>query len=150
MLDLVVAHKTTKEVARDLAIAPNTVDQRLKAARQKVAARDRNDLARKYLALLASCGKTTCGLPVIAEPHLASPPAAPESPPQSRFTLHDAGSFPLPAPWETVAEAGLPEMLDRRFGKLWRIMAIPLGALGIALAVGFVLIAISQLLAVLI
>ena len=59
--------------------------------------------------------------------------ARPPEPSQARFTLHDAGAYFKPPPWQTADPVALPEVLDRRFGKVWRVVAIPLGALSIAL-----------------
>ena len=47
-LDLLIEHKTSKEIARLLDISKHTVDQRLNAARDTLNARDRNDTAFVY------------------------------------------------------------------------------------------------------
>lgn len=51
VLDLVVQHWTSKEIARELGISPNTVDQRINAVRTKLGARDRAETARLYAEL---------------------------------------------------------------------------------------------------
>jgi DNA-binding CsgD family transcriptional regulator len=147
VLDRVLHHQTTKEIARELDVAPNTVDMRLRSAREKLGARDRNQLARSYAALLSTCGKTTCGPPVMSSTIPGPLPATSETPP-SRLVLHDAAAF-APAPWLTEARAELPEVLDQRFGRWWRVFAIPAGALCIAL-LALALMAISQTLGMLI
>lgn len=48
VLNLLVQHKTSKEIARILGISPYTVDQRIAAARRKLNARSRNELAATY------------------------------------------------------------------------------------------------------
>lgn len=48
VLDLLVAHKTSKEIARLLGISPHTVDQRIAAARRKFGVETRNELAGVY------------------------------------------------------------------------------------------------------
>lgn len=131
-LDLLVQHHTTKDIARILGLAPNTVDMRLRNAREKLGAMDRYDTARLYEELLETCGKTTCGISVMSTSRVA-PVATHSEPRNARFTLRDAGSFTLPAPWEKGQPTELPEVLDRRFGKMWRVAVIPLGALSIAL-----------------
>ena len=135
VLDLVVQHHTSKEIARHLELAPNTVDMRLRSARNKLGARDRNDIARIYRDLLENCGKSTCGPTVMSPPASDWLAAAPETPSPSEFLFNDAASFSLPPPWQASAGAELPEVLDRRFGKVWRVAAIPLGALSIAMVV---------------
>ncbi len=133
VLDLVVQHRTTKEIARQLDVAPNTVDMRLRSARDKLRARDRNDTARIYGALLDACGKTTCDSAVMSRwPAMPLADSA-ETRSPSNYVLEDVAHFTLPAPWETAARTDLPEVLDERFGKWWRVAAIPLGALSIAL-----------------
>jgi len=49
VLDLLVQHKTSKEIARVLGISPYTVDQRIAAARKKFGAETRNELASVYM-----------------------------------------------------------------------------------------------------
>jgi len=131
-LDLLVQHHTTKDIARLLRLSPNTVDMRLRNARQKLGAVDRYDVARLYQELLETCGKTTCGISVMSTARPA--PVAPDPELRNaRFTLRDAGTFLLPAPWENSQPTALPEVLDGRFGRTWRIAVILLGALSIAL-----------------
>jgi DNA-binding CsgD family transcriptional regulator len=132
VLDKVAEHHTTKEIARDLALAPNTVDMRLRSARTKLGARDRNDLSRIYLGLLETCGKTTCGFSVMSSTADTPLPAAPEPSRSAQFVFHDAGALPRSAPWETFEQEAFPEELDRRFGRWWRGAAIVAGALALA------------------
>lgn len=149
VLDLVLQHHTSKEIARTLELAPNTVDMRLRSARSKLAARDRNDIARIYRELLESCGKSTCGPAVMSAASRDWVTAPPEKLSRSKFVFNDAASFTLPAPWQNSSGPNLPEVLDKRFGKVWRVAAIPLGALSLAL-LALVLIAIAQSLGMLI
>ena len=48
VLDLLILHKTSKEIARDLEISHYTVDQRITAARKKLGVTSRNELAVAY------------------------------------------------------------------------------------------------------
>ncbi|HYD23472.1 MAG TPA: helix-turn-helix transcriptional regulator [Croceibacterium sp.] len=133
VLDRVIQHKPTKQIARELKIAPNTVDMRLKSVRSKLGTKDRNETARLYQQLLADCGKTTCGPAVMAagrsEPLLPSV----ERPDGGVFTFEDSASFRLPVPWTDAPKRSLTEVLDDRFGRAWRVAAIPSMALAIAL-----------------
>ena len=148
VLDLLVQHHTTKDIARRLDLSPYTVDMRLRNAREKLGAVDRYDVARLYRKMLENCGKTACEISVMSTSSRGPLPVPPE-PRNARFTLQDASSFALPAPWENAQPTGFPEVLDRRFGKAWRIAAIPLGALSIAL-LALALIAIAEQLGMLI
>lgn len=48
VLDLLLDHKTSKEIAQVLRISPHTVDQRIQFAKKQLGARTRSDLARLY------------------------------------------------------------------------------------------------------
>ena len=54
VLDLLIDHKTSKEIARELRISPHTVDQRIQFAKDKLGARSRSDVAVIYRRLLVS------------------------------------------------------------------------------------------------
>jgi len=56
-LDLVLVHKTSKQIARDLGISKYTVDQRITAARQILGANDRADTAIRYARLRQICDR---------------------------------------------------------------------------------------------
>lgn len=48
VLELLLEHKTSKEIARVLEISPHTVDQRINFAKQKFGATSRGELATSY------------------------------------------------------------------------------------------------------
>ncbi|MWV27889.1 helix-turn-helix transcriptional regulator [Erythrobacter sp. GH3-10] len=54
VLDLLVQHMTSKQIARELGISPHTVDQRIVSARRKFGVETRNELAAAYMAALPS------------------------------------------------------------------------------------------------
>lgn len=58
VLDLLLQHRTTKEIARQLAISPHTVDQRIRLAKEKLGVHRRSDLATAYRELQSICGKS--------------------------------------------------------------------------------------------
>lgn len=55
VLDLLIEHKTSKEIARELGISPHTVEQRLRYAKHKLNVSRRSDLASTYRRLRATC-----------------------------------------------------------------------------------------------
>lgn len=57
-LDLLLHHKTSKEIARDLEISPHTVEQRLRGAKRRLGVSRRSDLATAYRHLLLVCEET--------------------------------------------------------------------------------------------
>jgi DNA-binding CsgD family transcriptional regulator len=52
VLDLLIEHKTSKEISRSLGISPYTVDQRINLARTKLGLGSRNQVAQEYRRLL--------------------------------------------------------------------------------------------------
>ena len=59
VLDLLIEHKTSKEIARLLGISPHTVDQRIYFAKEKLGAASRNEAAVAYRRLVGVSGRTT-------------------------------------------------------------------------------------------
>ena len=58
VLDGLLQHKTSKEIARDLDISPHTVDQRIRFAKEKLGVCRRSDLASQYRQLRRICEKS--------------------------------------------------------------------------------------------
>ena len=128
VLDLLIEHKTSKEIARLLGISPHTVDQRIQFAKEKLGAANRNEAAAVYRRLAELCGQLTYD-----ESHIAQgfePPdnerGMPAGPPAVRGPgtslqsgVADAGAAELPI---------VPELFEGRYGTLIRLGAI----LGIA------------------
>lgn len=56
VLDLLIEHKTSKEISRQLGISPHTVDQRILFARAKLNVSTRGEVAHAYRRLLAERG----------------------------------------------------------------------------------------------
>ncbi|NYH95364.1 helix-turn-helix domain-containing protein [Novosphingobium marinum] len=54
VLDLLIEHKTSKQISRILGISPHTVDQRVKLAKAKFGLGNRAELARTYRELVES------------------------------------------------------------------------------------------------
>ncbi len=52
VLDLLIQHKTSKEISRILGISPYTVDQRINFARSKLGVASRNQVAQEYRRLV--------------------------------------------------------------------------------------------------
>lgn len=58
VLDLLIQHKTSKEISRTLGISPYTVDQRINIARGKFGLSSRNEVAQEYRRLLQTYEQT--------------------------------------------------------------------------------------------
>jgi DNA-binding CsgD family transcriptional regulator len=133
VLDQILQHKSLKVIAHDLGITLSAVDQRLKAARTKLGAADRNQAARIYSGLLVTCRESTCGFEAVAAPLDAHVLQAPEPPSGSTFTLQDSATIIVPPTWSELRHgAAVSEALDEKFGRLWRVAAIPAFAIMIA------------------
>lgn len=137
VLDLILEHRTSKEIARELGIAPNTVDQRLNAARDKLGARNRAETARIYSNLRQLCGETTCGSPVIESDRAFQQTEYREADLSPVFMLNDASVLGAGG-WDRLEPASFPgaRVPD---SKLWRLGIIVAMAVGIAILVAAVL-----------
>jgi DNA-binding CsgD family transcriptional regulator len=122
-------HKTSKEIARALDVTQNTVDKHLTAVRRKWNTADRYQTVRLFERLRA--GGDEIHPPRISAddsmPDMLSMPD-PDLPASAAFRLSDSVAIERFGEWEVPAPAGL-QALDQRFGKAWRIAAIPLLAL---------------------
>jgi len=134
LLDQILLHKSLKVIAHDLGVTQSAIDQRLKSARSKLGAADRNDAARRYSGLLASCRESTYGFE-----ELGTDPESPvtdisEPASGSTFTFHDSATFQVMPPWDGGRQRStVPEFLDENIGTLWRIVAIPVFAVATAM-----------------
>lgn len=126
VLDLVLRHKSSKEIARALNISPYTVDQRIAAARQKLGASSRGELARSYSRLRELCEETAYDFPHVEADEFSMQRPFRDQQVDPVFMLSDATSLQMGVPWhgEPVPPVGL-EAFDNRFGIIGRILVIP-------------------------
>lgn len=130
VMDLVLQHRTSKEIARELNIAPNTVDQRINAVREKFGAKDRAETARIYAHLSRICGRTTYGSSVIETTPSHRLPETQDDEIEPVFMLRDSAAF-APENWHSIDHLVIPraKLSD---SKLWRLVAIVVIAVGVA------------------
>lgn len=134
VLDHILLHKSLKVIAYDLGVTPSAVDQRLKSARQKLGAADRNDAARIYSALLTDCRDSTCGFAQLVTERESPVIQTSEPPTGSTFTFQDSATYEVVPPWFGNGHRGtVPEFLDEKVGRLWRVVAIPVFSVTIAM-----------------
>lgn len=130
VLDRILLHKPLKVIAHDLGITLSAVDQRLKSARAKLGSSDRNEAARAYSALLVTCRESTCGFEAVAAALDTHVLPATEPPSRSTFMLEDSATFLVPPSGYGGGRSGaVSEVLDEKFGRLWRMAAIPVFAI---------------------
>lgn len=135
VLEHLSLHKTSKEIARDLGVSQNTVDKHLTAIRRKWGTSDRYHTARFFEQLR---GMDENHPPrILAGDEAAMMPSMPRSdlPKTGMFRLSDTFANANLDEWDIPSPKGL-DALDRRFGRLWRIAAIPF----LALLIGMVMI----------
>lgn len=121
VLDLLVQHNTTKQIARELGIAPNTVDQRIMGVRDKWGTADRKETARVYGELLNACGKSPCGFPLVDQTWSSAQEELRDLPTSSVFDLSDSQAF---GDWKQPKPRWDLEAFDERFGKKGRVVAV--------------------------
>jgi DNA-binding CsgD family transcriptional regulator len=148
VLDLLIEHKTSKEIARALGISPYTVDQRISLARAKLGVSSRSELAARYRAMRRTSGKRPSDISAVSEreqSQAACEDDAPgpwaadlvEAPTPVRERQDDPLISSLAADQEKIAcpttsefdyRVG-PEVFEGRSGGLWRLGAIVATAL---------------------
>lgn len=140
VLDLLIQHKTSKEISRQLGISPHTVDQRIMLARAKLGVATRGEVAQAYRRLVE-----TYEQPVYEDSHIGFPPLPVETSSRddtdvgpsgagARLPVHDAPGIegradtPVERRRQAPAEADgmvyhhvLPEMFDGPNGTLLRL-----------------------------
>lgn len=125
VLDLLVEHKSSKEIARILGISPYTVDQRIMASRQKLGVSSRGEAARTYGQLLELCGKPAYRYPYVAIMDEDDQPAGQDSHLDPVFALSDVTTINVAPPWQAHSDRGAGlEAIDRRFGIFGRVFAV--------------------------
>ena len=139
VLDLLIEHKTSKEIARILGISPHTVDQRITLARIKLGLSSRSGIAQEYRRLLGLCERGTyqksyLGSPVNSFETLLrdDPESLLIEPVGKRFLLRKPEPK-APSPWQEPDQRVVPELFDGPLGTLIRLGAIG----GIAILVEF-------------
>ena len=136
VLDLLIQHKTSKEISRLLGISPYTVDQRINLARAKLNLANRNEVAHVYRQLVS-----TYQQPVYDPSYIARSPFSADSrqrddtevdTPSAVLQLASAAQAIAPGygtitasvsggPTTTVYYHVLPEMFDGPYGTVLRL-----------------------------
>lgn len=152
VLDLLIEHKTSKEISRLLGISHHTVDQRIMLARAKLGVASRSEVAQAYRRLVANSIANSITDTAIYERSVYdfSDVAPPLDVPQSSFredrtdwfqssmSRHEVpangalqGGSTLAEPYHRV----LPEMFDGPYGTLVRLGTIAVFAMVLILIV---------------
>jgi len=146
VLDLLIQHKTSKEISRILGISPYTVDQRILLARGKLQVASRSEVAQAYRVLLEQeRAETLSGKPVYRSPEVARTPEIGEVGDEEQMPVEvwagrdegdgDDVAPSAPAPMAETGHHVLPEVFDGPQGTLLRIGAMALLAMLLVLTV---------------
>lgn len=135
VLDHLILHKSNKEIAQELGIAPVTVQQRLDAVRDKWGTENRNATARVYGELIGIYDGSIYDTARVDAERRDQEWLKPNLNRSGVFQLHDVLASQDIEGWTSDRHGS--EALDTRFGKVWRILAIPalaalLGTLAVA------------------
>jgi DNA-binding CsgD family transcriptional regulator len=144
VMDLVLEHKSSKEIARALSISPFTVDQRISAVRQKLGGSSRGEAARAYAKAKSICGESAYGFSHVDSASIFAEDLGRDAPPDPVLTLSDVSLIELRAPWQDghLGKSGL-EALDNRFGIFGRI-AVIIGLSGLIALMFLAMVSIAQ------
>lgn len=134
VLDLLIEHKTSKEISRRLGISPHTVDQRINSARARLGATGRGQVATEYRRLLTLCDSSTYQFSYMAsDAYLVdsrSGSDAVESEVGNPCGEHPAKATEGPAPVPQVADYRVgPALFEGEWGTWTRLGAIVVLAL---------------------
>jgi DNA-binding CsgD family transcriptional regulator len=136
VLDLLIQHKTSKEISRALGISPYTVDQRINLARAKLDLANRNEVAHAYRQLISTYQQSVYEPSYVARPPFPADSRQRESmeadTPSATLQLASAGQAVAPGHGAITAPAGggpavaayyhvLPEMFDGPYGTVLRL-----------------------------
>jgi len=124
VLDLLIEHKTSKEIARQLGISPHTVDQRIQFAKDKLGAASRNEAAVVYRQLVVLSGRVTYEESRIERAvRVAEEAAGTQAGPLLALTRPGWTHPNRPIVPETDYRV-VPELFEGRYGTLMRLGAI--------------------------
>jgi DNA-binding CsgD family transcriptional regulator len=143
VLDRLARHLTTKEIARELDLAPNTVDQRITGVREKWGPPNRKALVRFYTELQVICGKTTYRSDPVDGDAADGNGAEDALQDEAVFIPQDQTQLAPNVPEPDGHTSELPFMLQRsdiRFGRLGRAAIALIFALMIALTLAAVVV----------
>jgi DNA-binding CsgD family transcriptional regulator len=135
VLDGLLTHKKSKQIARDLDISVSAAEERIRSARQKLNAPDRTTAVRIYASLISGHSESV--------PRFQGMVADPISPDELVRELTGGPNFPLRdvQPWAQWGEVNrqprtLLETFDRKFGWPGRLLLIVACFVVLCLALG--------------
>jgi DNA-binding CsgD family transcriptional regulator len=124
VLDLLIEHKTSKEIARQLGISPHTVDQRIQFAKEKLGAASRSEVAQLYRRLIEICGQLTYQESrIVSSAAIADNEPGTQAGPLTALRRRER-TYPAQPRQAETDYAVVPELFEGRYGTLIRLGAI--------------------------
>lgn len=123
-LNLLIQHKTSKEISRKLGISPHTVDQRIEAAKRKFGVGSRGELAQAYFRSLPIGQQLTHEDSRIAEPMMFWESSKPDEPEHLKAMLDPNWSGQHEPEWSSRRYQVVPELFSGPSGTIFRLIAI--------------------------
>ena len=123
-VNLLIQHKTSKEISRILEISPHTVDQRIEAAKKKFGVETRGQLAQAYLAAFPIGERLTYENSHIAEPSLGEESSVLDEPESLRTMLDPNWSGQRDPYWHPRRYQIVHEMFFGPMGTIYRLATI--------------------------
>lgn len=123
VLNLLIQHKTSKEISRILGISPHTVDQRITFAKKKLGVSNRGELAHTYRERTAIYERLTYEDSHMAAAAIPLDEGDGSDPEQLLVLTHPERSF-RNDPINTHQDYRVPELFDGPSGTLIRLAAI--------------------------
>ena len=123
-LDLLILHKTSKEISRILSISPHTVDQRVEGAKRKLGAANRSELAQTYRHLVSICQQMTYEDSRIANLRIEPDSSGRPSPEELLIQFHPETDNQSVPEWRKQELRVLPKLFEGRWGMFVRLGAI--------------------------
>ena len=134
-VNLLIQHKTSKEISRILGISPHTVDQRIETAKKKFGATTRGQLAQAYLAAFPMGERLTYQNSHIAEQALVGETSALDEPEPLQTMLDPNWSGRYEPSWHPKSYQVVHEMFFGPMGTIYRLAAIAILAVLLVVAV---------------
>jgi len=136
VLEGLLAHKKSKQIARELDISFYAVEERIRSARQKLDAPDRPAMLRAYTALYADHLESVARFEGVESLEESTEELIRDLDDGPTFSLHDAQSF---GAWSDFGRRrSILEILDDRFGLAGRALLMLAIFVALSLSLGAV------------
>lgn len=124
VLDILILHKTSKEISRHLGVSPHTVDQRIEAAKRRLGAATRGELAQRYRYLVSVCQRMTYEESLVDASAIPLDGTVRSDPERLLIQIEQPSNEVLSRNQFEEPLRVLPELFKGHWGKLYRLAVI--------------------------